>query len=258
MRLKRSLLFSILSVVVCSPSPAQWLHVPDPKIPRTQDGKPDLAAPAPRKADGKPDLSGIWLSQGAKYLNNLAADLKPEDLQMHPWAEALVNERKNGARGREESDASCLPQGVPKINVAPLPFKIIQDPGLVAILYEAFGQFRQVFMDGRVLPPDPNPTWLGYSVGKWDGDTLVVDTTGFNGKAWLDQAGHPATEALHVTERLRRRDFGHLEIQVTIDDPKAYKKSWTATQAMTLLPDTDLLEFVCNENERDLRHLNVK
>ena len=128
----------------------------------------------------------------------------------------------------------------------------------MAILYEAFGQFRQVFMDGPELPQGPNPARLGYSIGKWEGDTLVVDTTGFNGKAWLDQAGHPATEDLHVTERFRRRDFGHLEIQVTIDDPKAYKKTWTATQAMNLLPDTDLLEFVCNENERDLRHLSVK
>ena len=258
MRFQHALLFSILSIAMWSPSSAQWLNVPDPRIPRTKDEKPDLAAPAPRKADGKPDLSGIWQSAGAKYLINLAADLKPEDLQMQPWAAALVNERKNGARGVEESDAHCLPQGVSKISVAPLPFKIIQDPGLVVILYEAFGQFRQVFMDGRALPQDPNPTWLGYSVGKWDDDTLVVDSSGFNAKAWLDQAGHPATEALHVTERFRRRDFGHLEIQVTIDDPKAYGKAWSATLPMNLLPDTDLLEFVCNENERDVRHLNVK
>jgi hypothetical protein len=249
---------SILLIALCWPLSAQWLRLPDKAIPRKGDGTPDLTAAAPKKTDGKPDLSGIWLSQGAKYLINLAADLKLEDLQMQPWAEALVNERKGGARGREESDAACLPQGVPKINVAPLPFKIIQDPGLIVILYEAFGQFRQVFMDGRELPKDPNPTWLGYSVGKWDGDTLVVESSGFNAKAWLDQAGHPATEALHVTERFRRPDFGHLQIQVTIDDPKAYGKAWTATQSMNLLADTDLLEFVCNENERDLRHLNVK
>ena len=123
------------------------------------------------------------------------------------------------------------------------------------ILYEAFGLYRQIFMDGRELPKDPNPSWMGYSVGKWDGDSLVVETSGFNGKTWLDQAGHPATEALKVTERLRRPDFGHLQIHVTINDPKAYTKPWTVTEGMQLLPDTDLLEFVCNENNRDLPHL---
>jgi len=244
------LLFAMLA-----PLSAQWLKLPDKGIPRTKDGKPDLTAPAPKKADGKPDLSGIWQVAGPKYLQNLAADLKPDDVPMQPWAAALTKKRSSGVDASQESDANCLPQGVPKINVTPVPFKIVQDPNEVIILYEAFGIYRQIFLDGRELPKDPNPTWMGYSVGKWDGDSLVVDTAGFNGKTWLDQAGHPATEALHVTERFRRPDFGHLKIEVTIDDPKAYTKPWTVTEGMQLLGDTDLLEFVCNENNRDLPHL---
>jgi hypothetical protein len=254
MKLKNGLLL----LAMCGFAPAQWLKLPEKGIPRTKDGQPDMAAPAPRKPGGKADLSGIWLADSPKFLQDLTTGLKPGDVMMQSWAEKLTAERRTGAHAGEESDANCLPQGVPKINATPLPFKIIQDPELVVILYEAFGQFRQVFLDGRELPNDPNPTWLGYSVGKWDGDTLVVDSTGFNAKAWLDQAGHPATEALHVTERFHRRDFGHLDLQVTIEDPKVYAKPWTVTQPMHLLADTDLLEFVCNENEKDIRHLNAK
>ena len=209
-------------------------------------------------AGGKPDLTGIWGTENSKYLANLAADLKPGELPIQPWAEALTRERMTGIHASEESNANCLPQGVPRIDATPDPFKIVQEPDLVVILYEAFGQFRQVYLDGRALPRDPNPTWLGYSVGHWDGDTLVVETTGFNGKTWLDQAGHPTTDALRVTERFRRRDFGHLDIQVTIDDPKAYTRTWTVTEPMLLLPGADLIEFVCNENEKDLKHLGKK
>jgi len=233
----------------------QWLKLPDKGIPRTKDGKPDLTAPVPHKADGKLDLSGVWLSPGPKYLQNLAADLKPEDVPMQAWAAALLKERMTGAHAAEESDANCLPQGVPKINVTPIPFKIVQNPDEVIILYEAFGIYRQIFMDGRELPKDSNPSWMGYSVGKWDKDALVVETSGFNGKTWLDQVGHPTTEALQVTERFRRPDFGHLTIEVTINDPKAYTRPWTVTEGMQLLADTDLLEFVCNENNLDIPHL---
>jgi hypothetical protein len=252
---RSSIVLSTLLIAMLSPLSAQWLKLPDKAIPRTKDGKANLTAPAPHKADGKPDFAGIWLVGGPRYLQNLAADLKPEDVPMQPWALALTKERQTGVHASEESDANCLPQGVPKVNATPVPFKIVQDPDEVIILYEAFGLYRQVFMDGRALPKDPNPTWLGYSVGRWDGDALVVETSGFNGKTWLDQAGHPATEALHVTERFRRPDFGHLKIEVTIDDPKAYTKPWTVTETMQLLADTDLLEFVCNENNRDLPHL---
>jgi hypothetical protein len=255
---KSRLLNSVLLWVMCIPVPAQWLNPPTKGIPRTRDGKPDLAAPAPKASNGKPDLSGIWGTPSPKYLADITADMKPGELPIQPWAEALTKVRMTGAQASEESNANCLPQGVPRINATPNPFKILQYPDLVVILYEAFNQWRQIFVDGRDLPRDPNPSWLGYSAGKWEGDALVVDTIGFNGKTWLDQAGHPTTEALHVTERFRRRDLGHLEIRVTIDDPKAYTKPWTVTEVMQLVADTELLEFVCNENEKDLVHLRKK
>jgi hypothetical protein len=135
------------------------------------------------------------------------------------------------------------------------PLKIIQEPGLLVILNEFFGAVRQIFLDGRTLAKDANPTWLGYSIGKWEGDVLVVDSTGFNGKTWLDAVGHPSTDALHITERFRRGDFAHLDLQVTIDDPKAYVKPWTVTMPLHLFPDAELLEFVCNENEGDVKHM---
>ena len=242
---------------------AQWPNYPTPGIPRTPGGKPDLSARAPQKPDGRPDLSGVWqLDRDPKYLNDIAADFKPGEFPMQPWAEALTKERKTGAHADEYPSVHCLPQGIPILDSSPAvgyPLKIIQETNLVVILYEANSQFRQIFLDGRPLPKDPNPTWLGYSVGRWERDTLVVEATGFNGKTWLDAvAGHPSTDALHITERFRRRDFGHLDLQLTIDDPKAYLKPWTVTQTMQLFADTDLLEFVCNENEKDLKHLTAK
>jgi hypothetical protein len=262
-RRTRSFLAAIL-MAAAVPAAAQWLNVPAKGIPRTKDGKPDLSAPATRKPDGKPDLSGLWQSdmENLRYGDDIAADFKPGESPVQPWAEALARERmtNSDAHAREKPDANCLPLGLPQTYTSPtFPFKIIQESNLVVILYELFEQFRQIFLDDRSLPKDPNPTWLGYSVGRWDGDVLVVDTNGFNGKKWLDQrAGHPSTDALHFTERFRRRDFGHLEIQLTIDDPKAYTKPWTATFSFHLSPDNELIEFVCNENEKDLKHMPGK
>jgi len=242
-------------VLLCATVYAQWVKVPPANIPLGTDGKPNLAAPAPRLPDGKPDFSGIWEPVSPKYLRNLAADMKPEEVPYQPWAKSLVDARADGSHAREESDANCLPQGVPKIGAAPAPWKMIQSPATIVILHEAFNLWRQVFMDGRQFAEDLNPSWLGYSIGKWDGDTLVVDSRVFNGKTWLDQLGKPTTEALHVIERYRRKNFGTMEIQVTIDDPKAYTKPWTVTEEAHLLLNTDLLEFICNENNRDLVHL---
>ncbi len=215
-------------------------------------------APVPPRPDGQPDFSGVWQIASPKLLINLAADIKlPPTCPCSPGPPpATFQERSTGASTppRRESQANCLPPGLPRINATPLAFRIYQQPGVVLILYEAFDLYRQIFMDGRELGKDPNPTWLGYSTGKWDGDTLVVDTTGFNGKTWLDQAGHPTTDALHVTERFHRRDFGHLEVQTTIDDPKAYTKPWTATEMMDLQLNTELMEYAC-ENEKDVQHL---
>ncbi|HJT87021.1 MAG TPA: hypothetical protein VJ732_04170 [Bryobacteraceae bacterium] len=241
--------------LLTTPLWAQWTRLPTAGIPRSGDGNVNLSAPAPRLPNGRPDLSGIWEPMANKYVRNIAADLKPEDVPFQPWAKALFEQRADGSHSREDPDANCLPQGVPKIDAAPAPWKIFQTPGTVVIIYEAFTLWRQVFLDGRERDKDLNPSWLGYSVGKWDGDTLVVDTRGFNGKIWLDQLGRPSTDALHVIERFHRKDFGHMDLTITIDDPKAYTRPWTVTEPVHLLPDTELLEFICNENNRDLGHL---
>jgi hypothetical protein len=243
--------------LICIPVHAQWTNVPAAEVQRGPDGKPNLATPAPRLPDGRPDLSGIWETNGG-YNLNLAKDLKAGEVPYQPWAKALVDERATGAHEIEDPDANCLPQGVPRIDGVPPPWKIIQTSKYVAIMYEAFNLWRQIFLDGRELGEDFTPSWMGYSTGKWDGDTLVVDTRGFNGRTWLDQSGKPTTNALHVVERFRRKDFGHMDIQITIDDPKAYTKPWTVTEQVHLLPDTALLEYICNENNLDLGHLNGK
>jgi len=254
--MKKLTVLSIAIVFLLStPIQAQWVKVPPAKIPRMPDGKPNFSAPAPRLPDGKPDLSGIWEPANNRYVQNIAADLKPEDVPYQPRAKALFDERKTGAHSKEDQPAHCLPQGVPRINAAPAPWKLVQTPGFMAIIYEAFNLWRQIFLDGRELAADATPSWLGYSTGKWQGDTLVVDTKGFNGKAWIDQLGRPSTDALHVIERFHRKDFGHLEIQITIDDPKAYTKPWTVTEPFRLLADGELMEAICNENNLDLEHL---
>jgi hypothetical protein len=249
-------LIAMLLTAASWPLAAQWPDLKD-KVPRNKDGSPNLTAPAPRRSDGKPDLTGIWIADPPK-LRDATTGLKPDEVQMQPAAEAIYNVRKTGALSAQDPDANCLPQGVPKIDATPLPFKIFQEPGTVVFLYEAFDQFRQVFMDGRALPKNPNPQWFGYSIGKWEGDTLVVQSSGFNGKAWLDQVGHPSSEALRVTERFHRRDLGHMDVTSTIDDPMMYKKPWSFTQPLSLMVDTDLLELVCNENNKDLVHLPGK
>jgi hypothetical protein len=254
--MKRMAVLGLIAGIVLAndPAVAQWLNYPTAGIPRLPDGTPNLTASTPRRSEGTPDLSGIW-EPTPKYIRNIAADLRPEDVPFQPWAEALYKERLSGARSREESDANCLPQGVPKIDATPYPYKFIHTPTGIIILYEVFTQWRQIFTDGRPAPKDPNPTWLGYSVGRWAGNTLVVDTTGFNGKTWLDQVGHPSTEALHVTERFTRLNVGQMEIRITIDDPRAYTKPWTVVENLKLLVDSELLEFVCHENNKDLEHL---
>ena len=251
----RGVFMITILILICAPLHAQWAKVPAPKIPRGPDGKPNLSAPAPRLADGHPDLSGIWEPNGNKYVLNVAADLKPSDVPYQPWAKAVVDKRADGSQSKEEPTANCLPQGVPRIGAAPPPWKLIQTPNAVVIIYEAANLWRQIFLDGRELGDDFVPTWLGYSTGKWEGDTLVVDSKGFNGKAWMDQAGKPTSDALHVTERFRRKDFGHMDLQMTIDDPKVYTKPWTVTEPVHLLTDTDLMENVCNENNVDVHHL---
>jgi len=243
-----------LAIFIPSAASAQWAKVPPTPIPRTADGKPDLSAPAPRLPDGKPDLSGVW-NPPAGYIRNLAKDLKEGDVQFQPWAKALYDERAAGVHWRDEPDANCLPQGVPKVLLAPAPWRIVQTPKIIFFVHEAFNLWWQAFMDGReFVPSDDNaPTWHGYSTARWDGDTLVVDSRGFNGRVWLDQLGKPSTEALHVTTRFRRKDYGHMEIGITIDDAKAYTKPWSLAVEATLVPNTELMEFICLENEKDTK-----
>jgi len=239
---------SLLSTSVA----AQWLNYPTPGTPRLPDGTPNLSAPAPRTADGKPDLSGVWRGAGPFYRFNIAEELNPEDVQR--WAEALFLQRVRDSR-KDSPLARCLPVSIPFHNFFNMT-RIVQTPGLMLILYESPNSpHRTVFTDGRDLPKDPNPTWLGYSVGRWDGDTLVVTSAGFNDKGWLDSAGHPQTESLRITERLRRRDFGHMDFEMTIDDPTVFTRSFTVKKERLLAPDTELLEDVC-ENEKDGSHLS--
>jgi hypothetical protein len=236
---------ALILSVTSAPLSAQWLTHPTPGIPRTANGKPNLTAPAPRTADGKPDLSGLWQRISFKYERNVAADLKPEEIQ--PSAQALVRQREEDLR-KDHMSVQCLPWG-PSYSNSARKVKVVQTPSLILFLDEEL-TYRQIFMDGRSLESDPNPSWMGYSVGHWEGDTLVVESFGFNDKTWLDRYGHPHTEALRMTERYRRRDFGHMDIEITLNDPAIYARPWTVALNAELIADTDLLESVCNESKR--------
>jgi hypothetical protein len=231
---------------------AQWLDLRTPGIPRNADGKPNLTAPAPRTPDGKPDFSGLWQPEVNPYRFNLIQDLKDESI-FRPAAEAIFLERVRDFR-RDDPVTNCLPGGPSE--VLNTTYRIIQSPTIVALLYESgTGRYRQIHIDGRKLPKDPNPTWLGYSVGHWEGDTLVVESAGFNDRTWLDRAGHPHSEKLRVTERFRRVDFGHLQFQITFEDPDTLTKPLSLSLAVNYAADTDMLENVCNENNRDKVHM---
>src|SRR5215470_3128397 len=241
----------VVFALAALPAAAQWIGIKAPGIPRLPDGKPNLSAPAPRIADGKPDLSGIWRGGGGRFDYDVAQGLKPEDIQ--PWAEALRRERVADFR-KDSPLARCLPVSLPFHNSRDLS-RIVQTPGLIVILYESPNSpHRTIFTDGRELPKDPNPTWLGYSVGRWEGDTLVVNSSGFNDQGWLDVGGNPQTESLRLTERFRRPDFGHLQLEVTFEDPKTFTKPFTLRTNKTYVADTEIFEDVC-ENERDSTHL---
>jgi hypothetical protein len=247
---------------------AQWAQVPHKSIPRTSSGEPDLTAPVPKAPDGRPDLSGVWLPDAEpigdvltvegdipfpRYFINIAADLKPEEVPMQPWAAELLEQRLQN-EGVDDPLAHCKPTGLPMMNSVPLPYKVVQTPQLVLVLYEENTVFRQIFLDGRKPVEDALPRWMGYSTGRWDGDVLVVNTVGFHDRHWLDGMGHPNSDQLRLIERWRRRDAGHLEIETTIDDPGAYTKPITFTVKATAMPADDLLEYFCTENEKDIVH----
>ncbi len=235
---------------------AQWLSLPLPGTPRTADGQPDLNAPAPRTADGIPDHSGIWRLNRSHHNSNANLLADGGEAPMLPWA-VEVYERRMETFGYDRPMTVCMPHGVPDGLTSPYGFKIVQTPALTVHLYEEFTKFRQIHTDGRQLPVDPNPQYFGYSVGQWEDDTFVVVTAGFKEGSWLDNDGHPHTDALRVTERFRRLNFGTMEVTATIDDPKAYSRPWTSeTMRLALQPDTELLESLC-ENDRDLDRLRI-
>jgi hypothetical protein len=280
-RLQLFVLVALFSSGASTGAHAQWLNYPTPGTPRTPDGKPNLTAPAPRAADGKPDLSGVWHVQPtplaelrrlfggigtfsvpgqtpdtiSKYAVNLFLDFKPEDVPMRPEAAEILRRRA----GTNFTSGNCLPMGVPIDVLIEGPDKIVQSPGLIVILLEIDGTHRQIYTDGRDLPKEvAQPSWLGYSVGKWERDTLVVETAGFNDKTWLDLRGHPHSEALRVVERYHRRDFGHMDVEMTFDDPQMYTKPFTIKVPYELLADSDIFENYCNENEKDRAHIAQK
>jgi hypothetical protein len=242
-------------LTVTAVASAQWDPYPSKRVPRTPDGKVDLNASAQSTPYGKPDLSGFWMPDDpVKHLLNLAADLKPEDVPLKPWARELYNRRIEN-NGKDHPGVSCLPSGIPEKDNIPDGLKLVQTEDLVLLLHESRTIYRQIFTDGRPLPKNPQPTWMGYSIGHWDKNTFVVETIGQNGKTWLDMRGLPGTEALRVTERFTRPKIGHMDIEVTIDDPEAYTKPWTVKLAWTLQADTDLIESICEENNRDPAHM---
>jgi len=261
---------AIIFCAVAEPAlDAQWIKHVDPGVPRLAGGQPNLSAPTPRTAEGRPDLSGIWATECGIYgrdecfirslFFDLAKDLKPEDVQMTPWASAIQQQRE--ARNHiDDPYGYCLPPGTPRIYFGGGPFRILQTPRVTAILYETIANmtFREVYTDGRSLPAVTEPTWLGYSIGRWEDDTFLIETTGFRDRGWLDtRKARPHSDALRVIERFRRLDFGHMELTITIVDPKAFLKPWTVRVPLQLLPDTSLIETFCDSHDSTMEHRRI-
>jgi hypothetical protein len=269
----RTILTTLILMGVSATADAQWVKHPTPGLPRTTDGRPNLGAPAPRTADGKPDLSGVWQADAApipelmkilpggqnglgedipsKYFINLYSDFEPGREPLQPAAARASARLSIHTIAPDNTGINCLPSGMPLFLLAPAPFKIVQTSGLIVMLSESDTSFRQIFMDGRPLPVDPQPSWIGSSIGHWEGDTLVVETIGFNDRGQLDALGHRHSSALRLTERYRRLSTGHMDIQFTFDDPQTFTRPVTVTVGIGLRADTDLIEYFCSENEKD-------
>lgn len=258
------------ALLVATPALGQWLHVPTAGVPRNPDGSPNLTAPAPATADGKPDFSGMWVprdelkcdvkSRGVQctelaltpQVANIAAGLK-DGLPYQPWAADLVKKRR-AESGVNDPHTRCMPPNYPRAWAFPESEKIIQLPGMLVVLHEFNASYRQIFFDGRGFPDDMTPAFSGYSVAHWEGGTLVVESKGFRDD-WLDTTGNPLSEAARVTERIRRPSFGSLDIDITVDDPKAYTKPWTVNMHQKALIDTEMIDFMCQENNKDIAHM---
>jgi hypothetical protein len=263
MRLLRSIAAGFL---LAAPVFAQWLDYPTAHVPRTASGAPDLKAPTPKLADGKPDFSGLW---GTMCVNktvlcmpdqavppefgNIGVNMQG-GLPYQPWAADLVKTRKADF-GKDDPTTHCLPGGIAKLHTAALLRKIVHTPGLLVYLSERNASYRQIFLDGRPLPKDPVPSWNGYSTGHWEGDILVIETNGVLDRNWLDRAGSPISESAKITERIQRPNYGTLEVDMTVDDPMSYTKPWSIHVSHVIVLDTDLLDLICLENEKDASHL---
>jgi hypothetical protein len=253
----------------------QWLHYPTAEVPRKADGKPNLTAPAPRLTNGKPDFTGIWHTArripcspdlgkfidcgseigGSPLALNLGLDM-PDGLPYRPEAAALVRQRK-ADQGVDDPHVRCLPDNPPRPWVMPHLLKAVHTPKLLVLLYEVNAMYRQIFIDGRPLPADMNPSWNGYSTAKWEGDTLVVQTAGFRDDLWIDMGGSPMSEAAKMTERIRRPNFGTLELEITVDDPRTYTRPWTVKMVQGIELDTELIDEVCLENEKSYQRMQA-
>jgi hypothetical protein len=266
---------AFLFSAIGAPLVAQWVNQPTPGTPRLRDGKPNLTAPAPR-LNGKPDLTGVWQAErtSQRELAGLLGDefvslqIDPQDFTKNvidlfsgvkPEEEPLTPAGRAAQKHHQEQEdqwphTQCLPAGIPG-DLFVLSFKIVQAPREILMLTEIASPTRQIYTDGRSLPKDPEPTYMGYSVGRWEGDTLVVETSGFKDGGWLDGFGHARSDAMRITERYRRRDFGHMDLEIVFDDAKYYTRPFTVKAALRLLPDSDILEYVCPENEKDRAHL---
>jgi hypothetical protein len=267
----RPLVAAAASVVLLStPIAAQWFDYPTPNVPRLKNGKVDMTARAPRTPDGKPDFSGIWLAANplpcppllrdgddcqektplSAWAYHIDADL-PGGLPYQPWARELAASR-SAANSKDDPHAACLPNNPPRGFTLPHYQRIVQTPGLLVLLTEYNASYRLIYIDGRPLPVDPQPSWNGYSTAKWDGDALVVRTNGLRDGLWLDVSGNPLTDAAQLTERIRRPNFGTLEVEFTVDDPKAYTKPWTVRLRQSIIVDSDLIDEMCLEGMKPL------
>ena len=267
-RKPRAALAVVALVALPALASAQWLDYRTPGTPRLANGAPDLGAPAPRTAEGKPDFSGMWFAnvpakdycreadciqeeRMAREQINLGIKLEG-GLPYTEWSkEQMVERGANG--GREDPHTYCKPPNFPRAWTLPQYIKIVQTPGLMVMLHEFNAAYREVFLDGRPLPEDPNPTWNGYSTGHWDGDTLVIETNGIRDDMWLDIQGSPVTESARVTERLTRVNFGIMRVEIAVNDPKAYTRPWSVTIEMAVQVDTTMLEEICLDDEQDVR-----
>jgi hypothetical protein len=268
---------------LASAAQAQWIFLHTADVPRTADGKLDRAAPAPHTPDGKPDLSGLWwpagetrpcpdhlggpedcIEKGLGVVIERGSDMVlaavnvasvlPGGLPYQPWAAELVRQRDQRA-GLDDPHSRCMPSNLPRLYTLPHLQRLIQTPKLLVMLNEFNASYRQVYLDGRALPEDPLPSWNGYSVGRWEGDTLVIESNGFRDDLWLDMRGNPLTSAAKITESIRRPNFGTLEIELTIDDPKAYTRPWTLKLQNIFVADTEMMDEICLEGERDIQHM---